>query len=79
MKLIAMYGLKSPCDKGCPDRKPGCNCEKYKAFRAELDARKAAAHGAKNVDHVVSSYQADQSRKKKRRVLGKDKGNGWIK
>lgn len=31
------------CCKDCPDRHPGCHgsCEKYKAQRAEYDAKKA--------------------------------------
>lgn len=31
---------KPPCGKDCPDRVAGCHgkCEKYLAFRAEIDA-----------------------------------------
>ena len=30
---------KSPCTRECPDRKPGCDCEKYRAWKAENAAR----------------------------------------
>lgn len=31
---------KSPCTRECPDRKPGCDCKKYRDWKADVAARK---------------------------------------
>lgn len=37
------YILKgNPCTRDCPDRKPGCNCDKRKEYKKLYDERKAA-------------------------------------
>lgn len=43
--------MTAPCHH-CPDRAPGCHsvCEKYRAYRAELDERNAAARRAAAVN-----------------------------
>ncbi len=42
-----------PCGKECPERDAGCHarCEKYAAYRAELDARKPANYA--NGDYIA--------------------------
>lgn len=34
-------GNKSPCRPDCPDRRPGCDCEKRQAWKEEREKKKA--------------------------------------
>ena len=44
---------KSPCTRECPDRKPGCNCEKRKAWKAENEAQKKWLREIQSADSVL--------------------------
>lgn len=38
--------MRNPCTRDCPDRQPGCNCEKRKAWKFLHE--QAKARGRKN-------------------------------
>ncbi len=53
-----------PC-RNCEERRPGCHaaCDKYKAWRAEFDADKAAAVKAQERDALLKDFQVGNMRK----------------
>ena len=60
----------SPC-KDCPDRTVGCHggCEKYKDYRAALDAHKEQRSSAKAGSTAANGYEiARGERMRKRRT-----------
>lgn len=34
--------MKNPCTRDCPDRRPGCDCEKRRAWKWQQERIKAA-------------------------------------
>lgn len=69
---MTLYGLNSPC-RECEDRTPGCNCEAYKLYRKELDARKAKATADRNRESFITAYQIDRKASANRKKNGKNK------
>ena len=47
--------------QGCPERTPGCHdhCEKYKAEKAEYEARKEEINKEKKVRYSVNAQKYD--------------------
>jgi len=50
--------MDNPCTKDCPDRKPGCNCEKRKAYKWQQDQIKEA----KKRDRLPDMYRNEKIR-----------------
>ena len=50
-----MMKLKPTCGKDCPDRVVGCHagCEKYQAYRAEIDAKRPQLYSNTDADDYV--------------------------
>ena len=58
--------MDNPCTRDCPDRYPGCDCEKRKAWKWNQEQLKEA----KRRDNIVAEYRRDKvrgSRKRHRR------------
>ncbi len=53
---------RCPCRRECPDRTPGCNCEKRAAWRASLEEIKKEQRREK----ALSLYQRDAVHKSKK-------------
>lgn len=43
----------NPCGPDCPDRRPGCNCKKRKAWKAENEAKKKWLREIQSADSVL--------------------------
>ncbi len=59
--------MDNPCTRDCPERYPGCNCERRKAWKWQENRRKEA----RRREHVVDEYRRDKvrgSRRKHRRL-----------
>ena len=57
----------NPCTKECPDRRPGCDCEKRRAYKWQQEQIKEA----RRKESLVSVYKRDKirsSRRKHRRI-----------
>ena len=50
--------MDNPCTRDCPDRYPGCDCEKRKAWKWNQEQLKEA----KRRDNIVRSYRRDKIR-----------------
>lgn len=59
--------MKQPCVKDCPDRAPGCCCEKRRAWLREHHDRKKKVRAAA----VVDSYEIDSHRASKKHGGGR--------
>lgn len=70
MVAAMLYGLNSPC-RECEERTPGCNCDAYKLYRKELDARKAKENEERNRE--ATAYQAEQIKSANHKKSGKTK------
>lgn len=46
----------NPCRRDCPDRQPGCNCQKRQEWVAEKNARKKMIYEEKAKEGLVDSY-----------------------
>ena len=58
----------NPCKRDCPERVPGCHCEKKKEFDALKEERKAIIKDAREKDKLLNSYEKMSAiRKRKRR------------
>lgn len=58
----------NPCHRDCPDREPGCNCQKKQDFNAQKEKRKAIIKDARDKDKLLNSYEKMSAiRKRKRR------------
>jgi len=57
-----------PCKRDCPDRKPGCYCEKKKAWDVKKWERKDAIHAAFEKDYAVDCVRNPPRAKKARKV-----------
>ena len=56
----------NPCRRDCPERKPGCNCEKRKEWRKEYEAKKETIYRDKNNTQMIDGVIATgKSRRKK--------------
>ena len=49
----------NPCKRDCPDRQPGCNCERRKAWREWYEALKEEQYHNRVKAAVVESVLAD--------------------
>lgn len=47
--------MRNPCRKTCPDRTPGCCCEKREAWLFCLDQERKA----RRREHLLDNYQRD--------------------
>lgn len=58
--------MKNPCVKDCPDRTIKCrvDCERYKPYRAWLDAQQKE----RQKRFLLDSFQIEQAEKTKRRT-----------
>lgn len=54
--------MRNPCRWDCPDRTPGCNCEKRQAW---LWLREQAKQSRRRED-ILDAYQKDAVRKSER-------------
>lgn len=52
----------NPCTKDCPDREPGCECEKRRAWKWQQEQIKEA----RRKDNIVSAYKRDKIRSSKK-------------
>ena len=57
----------NPCTKDCPDRKPGCDCEKRKAYKWQQEQIKEARRRR----NIVDGYFASSVRR------AKDSSRNW--
>ena len=55
--------MKNPCTRDCPDRAPGCNCEKRKAWKFQ----QAQAKDAKERRDMIRIYFRETGHRLKRR------------
>lgn len=60
--------MTAPC-LNCPDRKVGCkiDCERYAAFRKQLDERKQAMDKERNKNKLINEFKVDTIRKSKKK------------
>ena len=62
--------MTNPCRRDCPDRTPGCNCEKRKAWKFQQEQIKAARRNG----YPVRFYFRDTMHRLKRNgYLPRDK------
>ena len=62
--------MKNPCTRDCPDRRPGCDCEKRRALKWQLERIKAA----KRRDSDFGLFVRDKYRRLRRQdYLPKDR------
>lgn len=57
--------MRNPCGKACPDRTPGCCCEKRQAWLFCLKQEKEARERVK----VLEGFQADSSRQNRKTTV----------
>ena len=57
-----------PCKRDCPDRYPGCFCEKKKAWNDEQEAKKQKISEAKRKDSMVMGVRNPERAKKARKT-----------
>lgn len=53
--------MKNPCTRECPDRTPGCNCERREAYKFQQTQEKEA----RRRESIVNNYFADSVRRAK--------------
>ena len=46
--------MRNPCKKDCPDRKPGCECEKRRAWKWQQEQAKEARRRSSIVDNYIT-------------------------
>lgn len=63
MNTYVMRG--NPCKRDCPDRQPGCNCEKRKEFQALKEERKNKIYAERSKERMFCNYEKDIARKRK--------------
>ena len=54
--------MRNPCTRDCPDRKPGCECEKRRAWKWQ----QAQAKEARRRDSIVDNYVTEMIRSVKK-------------
>ena len=54
--------MRNPCTRDCPDRKPGCECEKRRAWKWQ----QAQAKKARRRDSIVDNYVTEMIRSVKK-------------
>lgn len=64
-----------PCTRDCPDRIPGCHgsCEKYKTWKAEIEARNQAIKQSRGPDVTTA---ASKSRNRRCQQIEQKKARG---
>ena len=55
-----------PCRKDCPERTPGCNCEKRKAWREKYEGKKQRMYQQKNDSSMIASVIATGKNRRKK-------------
>lgn len=55
--------MKNPCRRDCPDRAPGCDCEKRRAWKYLREQAKEALR----LEHEVEDYRTSSIRRRMRR------------
>lgn len=55
-----------PCRRDCPDRQPGCNCERRKAWRAGYESKKTHMYRQKNDSSMIDSVIATGKNRRKK-------------
>lgn len=62
--------MTGPCGRDCPRRAPGCHgeCETYKEWRAELDAKKAVRDEKRRALDTMTEAGARQLERKRQRI-----------
>lgn len=60
--------MTAPC-LNCPDRKVGCriDCERYAAFREQLDAKKREMDKVRNRNKLINDFKVETIKRSKRR------------
>ena len=53
-----------PCQRDCPDRKPGCLCDKKRALDEQKDARKKAIRDIKDKESAIHQTLSRKGKKK---------------
>lgn len=56
----------NPCRKDCPDRQPGCNCEKRREWRDGYEAKKRHIYQQKNDSSMIDSVIATGKNRRKK-------------
>ena len=56
----------NPCRKDCPDRYPGCNCERRKAWRDGYEAKKRHMYQQKNDSSMIDNVIATGKNRRKK-------------
>ena len=46
--------MRNPCTRDCPDRKPGCECEKRRAWKWQQEQAKEARRRSSIVDNYIT-------------------------
>lgn len=66
---------KTNCCYECPDRTPECHgsCERYKAYRAEIDAKNAECMRKYELNYNLSAQRFDNWKKATNRRLYRSK------
>ena len=55
----------NPCRKDCPDRYPGCNCERRKAWREKYEGKKQRMYQKNDSSMIDSVIATGKNRRKK--------------
>ena len=55
-----------PCTPDCPDRKPGCFCEKKKEWNLKHEERKKVIREAKSRNDAIIGVRSPDTGKKRR-------------
>lgn len=56
----------NPCRRDCPDRYPGCNCDKREAWRDEYEAKKRRIYQQRNYSSMIDSVIATGKNRRKK-------------
>lgn len=48
--------MKNPCQRDCPDRSPGCNCERRQAWKFQQAQLKERRRRAKLADDTLGAW-----------------------
>ena len=56
----------NPCRKDCPERQPGCNCERRKAWRDGYEAKKRHMYQQINDSSMIDSVIATGKNRRKK-------------
>ena len=60
----------NPCKRDCPDRVPGCYCERKKEFDAQKEERKAIIKESRERDKMLNNYEKNAAIRRCRKRSG---------